>query len=418
MDTKPQLTARRFPIAFGAGLMPRLLPASAVSETTRWLLVESLYAPRDTVTMGGVALTVVALTCWFKSGEAWFTVWAALSLVMLALRLMLTRAYDSPVRRGTPELWTRRFMAGALGTAAIYGLGSAAVILYEPDLALVLFCITVLAGWIGGGSARNTASPAIGVALILVALLPVFLALMLRDAPFYHVLAALVLIQMAANFSISRYLSQQTLKLLLAEQVQAELNERLSDSNAALEAANTRLQRLSVTDSLTGIGNRRALDAALIEEWGRATRTAKPVALLMLDVDLFKPFNDQYGHPAGDLCLRALANALTVTLRRPGDLTARFGGEEFAAILPETDLAGAMDTAERLRAEIFALGVPHRVSPFGVVTVSIGVAVALPARPGQRPEALLAAADSALYRAKQAGRNRVMSQSPTLVATA
>ncbi|MBP2229177.1 diguanylate cyclase (GGDEF)-like protein/PAS domain S-box-containing protein [Azospirillum agricola] len=163
------------------------------------------------------------------------------------------------------------------------------------------------------------------------------------------------------------------------------------------------------TDGLTGLANRRSFDEALDRAWTRAHRTGAPLALLLIDIDRFKLFNDAYGHPAGDTCLRRVAATVAGLARRPGDLAARYGGEEMAVILPDTDEAGAVELAEQLRSAIQGLALEHAGNrPAGVVTVSIGVAATVPPD-GDRlePATLVASADSALYAAKHAGRNRV-----------
>lgn len=174
-----------------------------------------------------------------------------------------------------------------------------------------------------------------------------------------------------------------------------------------LEEANQQLQVLARQDGLTGLANRRRFDEVLGEEYRRAIRTRSPIAVIMLDVDRFKSFNDTYGHPGGDACLRALAQALNGAARRPADLPARYGGEEFVLLLPDTDIQGAMALAERLREAVGALSIPHTGSEAGTVTASLGVAVAIPFVNAHGPAALMEAADAALYEAKHAGRNRV-----------
>lgn len=182
--------------------------------------------------------------------------------------------------------------------------------------------------------------------------------------------------------------------------------EELRRAQAGLEAANARLEELSLQDELTGIANRRRLQQALHEEWSRALRHERPVAFILLDLDYFKLLNDTRGHAEGDACLEAVAGFLDESARRTGDLAARYGGEEFAVLLPETDLAGALDMAEQLREGIEALALPHAAAPLGRITASLGVAALTPA-PGQKPETLIEAADLALYQAKTEGRNRV-----------
>lgn len=168
--------------------------------------------------------------------------------------------------------------------------------------------------------------------------------------------------------------------------------------------AERELAGLASTDGLTGLANRRRLDQVLKQEWARGMRSERPLALLMIDVDHFKAFNDRHGHHGGDVALRSVAQTLTASIRRPGDLAARYGGEEFMVVLPETDKAGACVIAEKLRLAIEAL--PTFAEDTVPITVSIGVATHLPAT-HDLPEPLFHAADRALYRAKKLGRNRV-----------
>lgn len=173
------------------------------------------------------------------------------------------------------------------------------------------------------------------------------------------------------------------------------------------QAISSELERLSSTDALTGLANRRRFDAALAAEWARARRLRQPLALLMIDVDEFKRYNDHYGHQAGDACLVRVGEALARQLRRPGDLAARYGGEEFAAILPYFPEREAQALAEQIRERVEALQLPHETSAHGRVTVSIGVAALEPT--DDNAAALVADADRALYLAKHAGRNLVRS---------
>lgn len=170
--------------------------------------------------------------------------------------------------------------------------------------------------------------------------------------------------------------------------------------------AQTALERLASSDGLTGIANRRSFDEKLDHEWLRARRDKTSLALLMLDVDHFKRFNDRYGHQAGDDCLRRIAQCVAAIVLRPGDLVARYGGEEFAVVLPSIDSDGALMVAQRVREAVRSLAIPHADSAFGVVTVSVGVACVLPSLDTSH-DVLVKAADTALYQAKHAGRDRV-----------
>ncbi|MBK1836444.1 PleD family two-component system response regulator [Azospirillum sp. YIM B02556] len=167
------------------------------------------------------------------------------------------------------------------------------------------------------------------------------------------------------------------------------------------------LRSLSFLDGLTGIANRRRFDDTMTREWRRCARSHLPLSLIILDVDHFKAYNDQYGHQSGDECLRIVAEVLSERARRPSDLVARYGGEEFVCLLPETDGAGATDVAEGFRAAVAQRRIPHAQSPVARhVTISLGVASVIPSAESG-PDRLAEMADQLLYRAKRAGRNRV-----------
>jgi diguanylate cyclase (GGDEF)-like protein len=172
--------------------------------------------------------------------------------------------------------------------------------------------------------------------------------------------------------------------------------------------ANAHLDTVSRSDMLTEVANRRHFDEFLQVVWNRACQDGSDISIMMIDVDHFKAFNDRYGHPAGDACLKDIASTLKRRLRRPGDLIARFGGEEFIVILGGTPLATACSAAERVRRGVENLNLLHATSStHAVVTVSIGVACLRPNSPYASPAQLISAADEALYHAKARGRNRV-----------
>ena len=178
-------------------------------------------------------------------------------------------------------------------------------------------------------------------------------------------------------------------------------------NHVSLKLRTDMLESLALIDGLTGIANRRRFDEALKHEWKRAMRSGTHLALVMADIDHFKAYNDHYGHGAGDQCLKSVAHALSGELGRASDLLARYGGEEFIAIMPDTENAGAQVLAERWRASVAALTLPHQFSSVADhVTISVGYASITPS-PEQSPTDLLELADKMLYAAKEQGRNRV-----------
>jgi diguanylate cyclase (GGDEF)-like protein len=214
-----------------------------------------------------------------------------------------------------------------------------------------------------------------------------------------------------ANGSLATVLALYLSRLTYANRVRHWLDGRIIERhekeltriNDRLSEANQMLTRLSYLDALTGIPNRRYFDEFFQREWRRAARDKKSLAVIMADIDHFKQYNDSYGHQEGDQCLIQVSQALSRAVLRPGDLVARFGGEEFAAVLPGTNMDDAHLIAERMRAAVAARGLPHPSSPS--VTVSLGVSALVP-KAGVEPETLIERADQALYQAKEQGRNK------------
>jgi diguanylate cyclase (GGDEF)-like protein len=208
------------------------------------------------------------------------------------------------------------------------------------------------------------------------------------------------------------YLLKPVSEIVLRAKVSAmrrlvEMQRALIDLTYKLNAANKELQLLSATDALTGLSNRRMFDELSLREWRRCDRMKKPIALVMVDVDNFKLYNDNYGHQAGDECLKAIAAQMLRAAPRASDVVARYGGEEFVFVLGETDMDGAKWVANHIRQRIVELKIPHAGSASRYVTISCGVASIVP---GDKLtlETLLQTADFALYQAKEQGRNKVV----------
>lgn len=189
-----------------------------------------------------------------------------------------------------------------------------------------------------------------------------------------------------------------------------EITER-KRAEQQLANAYRAVETLAVTDTLTGLANRRRFDQCLQVEWRRGLRDHTPLSLLFIDADVFKSYNDTHGHLRGDSCLKQIAEAVLDGVRRPGDLVARYGGEEFAVILPNTASRGAFQIAQEICAVMRDRRLPHSGNPLGVVTVSVGCATLVP-QFGQHADALIDCADQALYQAKRDGRNRACNYTP------
>ncbi len=223
--------------------------------------------------------------------------------------------------------------------------------------------------------------------------------------PFYLLLILILLLCVAGGyrFRIRRMKTQGK----RAAQLMEERFNLLELRTQQLEQANQYLRRLSYLDALTGVASRRHFEETLDLEWRRASRAGTPLSLIMIDADFFKHFNDAYGHQRGDDCLILIASTLRNGLNRPGDMVARYGGDEFMILIPGTDAEGAAEMAEAMRVRVEAMEITHEGSPDDkVVTISLGVVTAFPTR-GFSAGELVAAVDEALYQAKDEGRNRL-----------
>lgn len=225
----------------------------------------------------------------------------------------------------------------------------------------------------------------------------------LQTTTFLVVLAGLVLLGIGLTLMVHERAMHE---LAASRSLLQQQNGVLQQYSTELGIANIRLEELSLSDSLTGIGNRRRFDEGLRTACAHSRREGRPLALLMMDVDYFKLYNDCYGHTAGDDCLIQIAAILQGSSKRATDLVARYGGEEFALIAYDTQMQGAQQLGEAIRQAIARLALPHALSPHGQVTVSIGAAVLMPGDEVE-PVELIRLADAALYRAKSDGRNCV-----------
>jgi diguanylate cyclase (GGDEF)-like protein len=206
-------------------------------------------------------------------------------------------------------------------------------------------------------------------------------------------------------------LQQAVSRLQQSEQALIEAHARAEAANQSLAVANRTLETMALQDALTGLANRRQFDAVLNLEFRRTLSAAAPLALILIDVDHFKQFNDCYGHPAGDTCLRAIAATLPAFARRHGDVACRYGGEEMALLLPDCSEDQAIDLAERIAQAVRDLAIPHPGGRSATVTISAGIAAIFPAAGIQSAADLIAHADEALYEAKHSGRDQVLGYS-------
>lgn len=227
----------------------------------------------------------------------------------------------------------------------------------------------------------------------------------IRSIFLYTMIGILILVLLATLYLINKFRKlNKKLELDVMERTQ-----ELYETNQLLRKANAELERISMVDGVTNISNRRYFDTALQKAWEIAMREKYPLALIMIDIDNFKMFNDTYGHLAGDQCLKSVADIIKKVVKRPGDFVARFGGEEFVAFLSNTTEDGALVVAEEIRVKIENLGIKQEKIAT-VVTVSLGVAATIPDK-NTHADSLINAADQALYQAKKDGRNTVVRSS-------
>lgn len=271
----------------------------------------------------------------------------------------------------------------------VLGLGAAAALRYVKISArwplvvgIALLAIAKLLPLAGAFEATRFLMPALGVTPTMISSVGVVL--------FGYLYVRIHSAEIRDGFSV------------LEEQVR-ERNAHLETALESLAVANSKLAEQSSVDGLTGVRNRRFFDEALSEEWARATRASQPLAIAMVDLDQLKRINDQYGHQKGDECLVCMATVLQGRMRRPGDVVARFGGDEFAVLLPNTTQAGAFEVLEEVRLRIAEMKKPLVPG----LSISVGIAVCIPDQRAQFG-ALLRSADERLYAAKRAGRNRVV----------
>jgi diguanylate cyclase (GGDEF)-like protein len=369
----------------------------SLSDAIRQRLVETAYSQPGMLIAGVICTAGVAVAEWDRTADNRWLVWLFASLLLFAWRWLDTRAFRRA--RPDPARWGRRFALGAWINGAWWGSAAVAVLTQSDDAVAQFMFIAVEVGYIGAATVRNGSSPPAAVGQILLAEVPLFVACLLSEEPYIRLFSLFVLLHVVACLLLVRFMSQTRIELVLTDERNGRLLERLQQANGLLEAQ-------AMTDQLTGLANRRSFDAALAAEVQRAVRASQPLSLLLLDIDRFKLVNDKVGHQAGDGCLAAVATALGDTVRDATDTVARYGGEEFAVILPFTDAGHARTVAEKLRTTVEELRWEYTRGRSMPLTVSIGGATVLPER-GFEPAELITMADRALYAAKEAGRNRV-----------
>lgn len=357
---------------------------------------------QSSVSLSGSAIgaLLVAAAQYFQfDNRVEATAWLTLILLTFMFRAWLVRVYRERIEAiaTDDQALTRLALSTSLSGIA-WGVGGV-IFLSDDPLAMVITITAVHAMVMGSGMTLGACLPAF-LAYALPAVLPMAVALLLRGGTGHVVLALYSVIFLGIMISIARRFNASLFKTW-------ELTFEREDLLQALTHAHAHESALARTDALTGIANRREFDDTLNNELARLQRAGAPLSLILMDVDHFKAYNDNYGHVEGDLCLKKIATAFQLHLHRAPDLAARFGGEEFAGILPETGHLGSLALAERIRCDIEQLAIPHRGSPTtGCITVSLGV-YTIHCDGKVKADTLIELADRHLYRAKSAGRNQV-----------
>jgi diguanylate cyclase (GGDEF)-like protein len=367
--------------------------------------IEAIYS--IAVAMIGMDLlgsTMMAGLFWQQGNTIWLLIWVLASVIVIGARTVATMAYKSGRFANVPSRhWARSLTVFSAASGLLWG-GALGLIVATGTDSEVMFAVCVALSGLTLSIAHVAYWP-MYAAFEIPVMVAAALGFVAGDRPGHWPLAGAATVMTVVLLSVSRRLAGQVLHAHRLAAANQALVESLGARGKALEQACDALERVSRTDPLTGLANRRQRDSRLADEWERALRSGGPLAVVAIDVDHFKCFNDAHGHSEGDRCLKAVAEMLQAGLRGPIDLAARHGGEEFMLILPGVDRAGAASIAERVRVMVATCSDDPGFALPEKVTISLGVAAIHPA-PGRSIHELTIAADAALYRAKMAGRNR------------
>lgn len=379
------------------------------SERVRYLFTN---APRS-VPFNVINSIILVLVFWPEVNHVNLLAWFLMLFAASVVRLLHTRRF---LKHGVIEndhvKAEQQFMAGAFVTGAIWGVGYLIFATQTSGNHQLLYLL-VLAGMASGAYASMGTSTRVYTLYLLPMLIPGTVFSLLGHTTIGITAGVMILIYTVVLLSTHRLSAKMLtdgfrLKFENDDLVYelSNSNKTLKQTNQALHEAKENLQVISLTDELTGLANRRNFSQLSKKEWARSVRQNQPIACLMIDIDHFKLFNDYYGHQKGDDCLAKVAAKLKKEIQRPEDIIARYGGEEFIALLPGTNLSGAVLVAERMINSIKEADLSHNQSPEGKVTISIGISTV------QNPRSdslfkLIKSADDALYNAKESGRNRM-----------
>lgn len=346
---------------------------------------------------------ILAAVLWNAVPASVLLSWSGLLVAVTGARFLSLRAFRnaSPRSESDHAYWTKHFLAGACAAGVVWGLSG--ILLFDPaSFPHQVVLAFVLGGMVAGAVPLLSSVSHAYWCFVIPVVVPISIRMMMTGDRIHLVMGLMMVI-----FGLAMLATSAQVHRLFRDS--EKLRRELFSSTEVAQA----LEYLVRLDSLTGIPNRRLFEEELSKEWARAKRDHAPLSLIMVDIDHFKEYNDHYGHPAGDLCLVDVAQAMHHALSRPGDMVARIGGEEFAFLLPQTDLSGAVSVAEQIRERILDLNFPHEASPVAnQVTLSFGVSSSELVSVTS-PAELIRTSDIALYEAKRCGRNQIMAAPET-----
>jgi diguanylate cyclase (GGDEF)-like protein len=361
---------------------------SANQERESFLFAERISYVLDDPISSLITNMALGLVLCFLLGELFnkdiLLIWILSLLSVCIGRVFIAWFYSRYYEKVTPQSWFKLYFAGTELSALVW---SSTAIVFFPTSSFVsqTYLVGVLAGLIHGAGHSQAPFRLVHLIYAFTIMIPVILRFFSMGT-FYYGTFAFTLIFLFVGLTVST----RRMHRILMESL--ELRYKMS--------------QMAHIDSLTEVANRRHFDIFLYQEWRRAQRERWPIAMLMVDVDFFKLYNDIYGHQYGDRCLRSIAEAISKSIHRTSDLVARYGGEEFAVILPNTPVDGAIIVAEEIRQAVASLFIEHYKSTVAhYVTVSVGVAVMQPGQDNHLDD-LVHSADEALYKAKDSGRNQ------------
>lgn len=340
---------------------------------------------------------VLAVALWDAASAPVLLTWSLSLIAVTGTRYLTLRTFRkvAPVPELDHVAWTHYFVAGACAAGVVWG--ASGVLLFHPSsLPHQVVLAFVLGGMVAGAVPLLSSVGHAYWCFAIPAVLPISIRMLSVGDPIHLIMGLMI-----AIFGIAMLASSAQVHRLFRD------SERLRRELLSSIELGRALENLARLDSLTGIPNRRLFEEELNKEWGRAEREKETLSVIIADIDHFKEYNDLYGHPAGDRCLVKVAQTMRRELYRPGDLVARIGGEEFAFLLPRTQLSGAISVAEQIRASIIALNLPHEATAVArQVTLSFGVSSSDDVSVTS-PADLIRASDVALYEAKRRGRNQI-----------